>query len=92
MMDFNSYRYGSSQFWPVGHWRVKNKGHGILREHTDAPLLAGWMPLYVYAFPVTAISAVLLALGGIGLEGLTLSASGEICGPFNWVRKCKHWT
>lgn len=50
-------------------------------------LLAGWMPLYVYAFPVTAIGACLLALGGIALEGLSLSSSGEICGPFGWVRK-----
>lgn len=49
--------------------------------------LAGWMPLYVYAFPVTAIGACLLALGGIALEGLSLSSSGEICGPFGWVRK-----
>lgn len=52
-------------------------------------LLAGWMPLYVYAFPVTAISAVLLALGAIALEGLTLSPSGEICGPFSWLRAGK---
>lgn len=49
--------------------------------------LAGWMPLYVYAFPVTAIGACLLALGGIALEGLSLSSSGQICGPFGWVRK-----
>lgn len=52
--------------------------------------LRGWMPLYVYAFPVTAISAVLLALGAIALEGLTLSPAGEICGPFSWLR-AEYW-
>lgn len=52
--------------------------------------LRGWMPLYVYAFPVTAIAAFLLALGGIGLEGLEVSSTGEICGPFGWVRK-EYW-
>jgi hypothetical protein len=52
--------------------------------------VAGWMPLYVYAFPVTAIAAFLLALGGIGLEGLEVSSTGEMCGPFGWVRKGEH--
>ena len=44
------------------------------------------MPLYVYAFPVTAIAAFLLALGGIGLEGgIYLAPDVGLCGPFKWV-------
>ncbi|KAL2613799.1 hypothetical protein R1flu_025491 [Riccia fluitans] len=49
--------------------------------------LRGWMPLYVYAFPVTAGAAVCLSLAAISMEGMHHSSSGEISGPFGWLRK-----
>jgi hypothetical protein len=40
------------------------------------------MPLYVYAFPVTAVAALLLSLAGQVLGG----SSGQISAPFGWLR------
>ncbi|CAM6035160.1 unnamed protein product [Sphagnum compactum] len=41
-----------------------------------------WMPLYVYAFPVTAVAALLLSLAGQVLGG----SSGQISAPLGWLR------
>ncbi|KAL3678977.1 hypothetical protein R1sor_021933 [Riccia sorocarpa] len=49
--------------------------------------LRGWMPLYVYAFPVTAGAAICLTLAGVITEGVHQSSSGAISGPFAWLRK-----
>lgn len=47
-------------------------------------MVRGWMPLFLYAFPVTAVSAVLLTGWAIYAEGLTFDLA-EMTGAFGWV-------
>lgn len=47
-------------------------------------MVRGWMPLFLYAFPVTAISAVLLTVWAVQAEGLTIGID-EIAGAFGWI-------
>ncbi|GIL68446.1 hypothetical protein Vafri_21721 [Volvox africanus] len=47
--------------------------------------LRQWMPIFVYAFPVTGIAALGLTLGGLALEPVTLTGSGS-GGVFGWLR------
>jgi drug/metabolite transporter (DMT)-like permease len=46
--------------------------------------LRGWMPLFIYAFPVTLIAAVLLALSSMMVEGSTLSALTTTTSLLGW--------
>jgi drug/metabolite transporter (DMT)-like permease len=46
--------------------------------------LRGWMPLFIYAFPVTLIAAVLLALSSMVVEGSTLSALTTTTSLLGW--------
>ncbi|CAM6120096.1 unnamed protein product [Calypogeia fissa] len=47
----------------------------------------GWMPLFVYQFPVTVLSAIILGTFGLLLEGWNSSGHGNISGLFGWFRK-----
>lgn len=47
-------------------------------------MVRGWMPLFLYAFPVTAVSAVLLTIWAILAEDLAFSAD-EVIGSFGWL-------
>ena len=47
-------------------------------------MVRGWMPLFLYAFPVTLISAVVLTLWAIITEDLTFNFD-EISGAFGWI-------
>lgn len=47
-------------------------------------MVRGWMPLFLYAFPVTAVSAVLLTGWAIFAEGMTFDLA-EMTGAFGWV-------
>eukprot|EP00887_Chlorella_sp_A99_P004332 scaffold15.g4332.t1 len=46
--------------------------------------LRQWMPLFVYAFPVTALAAVELTTAGAALEGARFAAAGAH-GVFGWA-------
>ena len=43
------------------------------------------MPLFVYAFPVTAIGAILLTIASIGLEGTSFSGISTDLSVFGWI-------
>ena len=47
--------------------------------------LRSWMPLFVYAFPVTAIGAILLTIASIGLEGTSFSGISTDLSVFGWI-------
>ncbi len=47
--------------------------------------LRTWMPLFVYAFPVTAIGAILLTIASIGLEGTAFSGMSADFSVFGWI-------
>ncbi|CAM6120098.1 unnamed protein product [Calypogeia fissa] len=49
--------------------------------------LRSWMPLFVYQFPVTVLSAIILGSIGLLLEGWNSSTDGNISGLFGWFRK-----
>ncbi|GLC33755.1 hypothetical protein PLESTM_000107800 [Pleodorina starrii] len=46
--------------------------------------LRQWMPIFVYAFPVTAAAALALTLGGLALEPVSLGGAGS-GGVFGWL-------
>ncbi len=47
-------------------------------------MVRGWMPLFLYAFPVTAVSAVLVTIWAIQAEGLVMNLD-EMTGAFGWL-------
>ena len=47
-------------------------------------MVRGWMPLFLYAFPVTLISAIVLTLWAIIVEDLTFNLD-DISGAFGWL-------
>jgi drug/metabolite transporter (DMT)-like permease len=47
-------------------------------------MVRGWMPLFLYAFPVTLISAIVLTLWATITEDLTFNFD-EISGAFGWI-------
>ena len=47
--------------------------------------LRSWMPLFVYAFPVTVIGAIMLTLTSIGLEGASFSGVSPDFMVFGWI-------
>ncbi|CAM6121130.1 unnamed protein product [Calypogeia fissa] len=49
--------------------------------------LRSWMPLFVYQFPVTVLTAIILGTAGLLLEGWNSSGHGNISGLFGWFRK-----
>ena len=51
---------------------------------TAGRVLRSWMPLFVYAFPVTLIAAVMLALSSVWLEGAALAATPASSAVFGW--------
>lgn len=48
-------------------------------------ILRQWMPLFIYAFPVTLIAAVLLAISSILLEGTSISNISTSLELFGWL-------
>ncbi len=47
-------------------------------------VLRAWMPLFIYAFPVTLIAALLLGLSSIVIEGTSLSGVPAVSSLFGW--------
>tara|TARA_X000000368_G_scaffold317774_1_gene255132 strand:+ start:572 stop:1519 length:948 start_codon:yes stop_codon:yes gene_type:complete len=47
-------------------------------------MVRGWMPLFLYAFPVTLVSAVALTVWAIFTEGLTFNLD-DMTGAFGWI-------
>ena len=47
-------------------------------------MVRGWMPLFLYAFPVTLVSAVALTAWAIFSEGLTFNLD-DMTGAFGWI-------
>ena len=47
-------------------------------------MVRGWMPLFLYAFPVTLISAIVLTLWAIIMEDLTFNLDA-MSGAFGWL-------
>ena len=47
-------------------------------------MVRGWMPLFLYAFPVTSISAIVLTLWAIIMEDLTFNLDA-MSGAFGWL-------
>ena len=47
-------------------------------------MVRGWMPLFLYAFPVTLVSAIALTAWAILSEGLTFNLD-DMTGAFGWV-------
>jgi len=47
-------------------------------------VLREWMPLFIYAFPVTLIASILLGLSSIALEGTSLSGLPAVSSVFGW--------
>lgn len=47
--------------------------------------LRSWMPLFVYAFPVTAIGAILLTISSMGIEGSAFSGVDTNLSVFGWM-------
>ena len=51
---------------------------------TAGRVLREWMPLFVYAFPVTLIAAVMLALSAVWLEGAAWGAMPAAAAVLGW--------
>ena len=47
-------------------------------------MVRGWMPLFLYAFPVTLVSAIVLTAWAIFAEGLTFNLD-DMTGAFGWI-------
>ncbi len=47
-------------------------------------MVRGWMPLFLYAFPVTLVSAIVLTAWAIVAEDLTLNLD-DMSGAFGWI-------
>ena len=47
-------------------------------------MVRGWMPLFLYAFPVTLVSAIALTAWAIYSEGLTFNLD-DMTGAFGWI-------
>lgn len=47
-------------------------------------VLREWMPLFIYAFPVTFIASILLGLSSIAIEGTSLSGLPAVSSLFGW--------
>ena len=47
-------------------------------------MVRGWMPLFLYAFPVTLVSAIALTAWAILSEGLTFDLD-DMTGAFGWI-------
>lgn len=47
-------------------------------------VLREWMPLFIYAFPVTLIAGILLGLSSIAIEGTSLSGLPAVSSLFGW--------
>lgn len=60
-----------------------------MRRACDKTLCSftGWIPLFIYTFPVTALAAIFLSMAGVGFEGWSHTKSGLASGPFNWVQR-----
>mgnify|MGYP001208418042 CR=1 FL=1 len=48
-------------------------------------ILREWMPLFVYAFPVTLIAAILLAISSLFTEGISISNDIPQLAVFGWL-------
>ena len=47
-------------------------------------VLREWMPLFIYAFPVTLIASILLGLSSIAIEGTSFSGLPAVSSLFGW--------
>jgi drug/metabolite transporter (DMT)-like permease len=47
-------------------------------------VLREWMPLFIYAFPVTLIASILLGLSSIAIEGTSLGGLPAVSSLFGW--------
>ena len=47
-------------------------------------MVRGWMPLFLYAFPVTLVSAIALTAWALVTEGLTFNLD-DMTGAFGWI-------
>eukprot|EP00850_Spirogloea_muscicola_P010227 SM000059S18704 [mRNA] locus=s59:527219:530168:+ [translate_table: standard] len=76
------------QSWPCQQTR---------RRPTNRPPLAlpppppEWMPLYLYAAPVTAAAAGLLTAAGAFIEGVATPVGGPVRGPLGWLSRRFFW-
>eukprot|EP00850_Spirogloea_muscicola_P018520 SM000170S02692 [mRNA] locus=s170:200411:203629:- [translate_table: standard] len=50
-----------------------------------------WMPLYLYAAPVTAAAAGLLTAAGAAIEGVKTPVGGPVCRPLSWLSSRFFW-
>ncbi len=47
--------------------------------------LRNWMPLFIYAFPVTILASLLLLISSLALEGTTISGEHSSLWAFGWT-------
>lgn len=57
----------------------------VVGYFTAGRVLRGWMPLFVYAFPVTFLASMLLAISSILQEGANFDSSNSILYVFGWL-------
>lgn len=61
----------------------------VVGYFTAARVLRSWMPLFVYAFPVTLIAAILLSISSLIGEGSTLLITEPEISLFGWIANFK---
>tara|TARA_B100001996_G_C18658801_1_gene592240 strand:+ start:744 stop:1706 length:963 start_codon:yes stop_codon:yes gene_type:complete len=57
----------------------------VVGYFTAGRVLREWMPLFVYAFPVTFLASILLAISSILQEGANFDSSNSILYVFGWL-------
>lgn len=57
----------------------------VVGYFTAGRVLREWMPLFVYAFPVTFLASMLLAISSILQEGANFDSSNSILYVFGWL-------
>ncbi len=61
----------------------------VVGYFTAARVLRSWMPLFVYAFPVTLIAAIFLSISSFIAEGSVLSLNNPEISLFGWILDAK---
>ena len=57
----------------------------VVGYFTAGRVLREWMPLFVYAFPVTFLASILLAISSILQEGANFDSTNSILYVFGWL-------